>query len=285
MMGYSNELRSQILIEALPYIQKYNGKIVVIKYGGHAMTDDTLKRSVMGDIVLLSLVGMKVVLVHGGGPEITEMLMRLGKKSEFIDGLRVTDKETAEIVQMVLCGKVNKDLVKYIDGIGGKAVGLSGIDNRLLEAKMLDEQLGYVGDITCVNPQPITDLLDRGYIPVISTVACDGEGNVYNVNADIAAARIAEVLQAESFISMTDTRGILREKEDDNTLISEIRVDQADELIQTGVISGGMIPKVESCLASVRRGVNRVFVIDGRVEHALLIEMLTDSGVGTMFTN
>ena len=283
-MGCSDELRSQILIEALPYIQKYNGKIVVIKYGGHAMLDEDLKKAVMGDIVLLSLVGMKVVLVHGGGPEISDMLARLGKQSEFIDGLRVTDEETAEIVQMVLCGKVNKDLVKHINGVGGKAIGLSGIDHSLLEAEAMDDRLGFVGNITHVNTGPIMDLLEHGYIPVISTVACDSAGAVYNVNADTAAAKIAEVLKAESFISMTDTRGILQQKDDESTLISEIKLDQAPALLESGVLSGGMIPKVESCLASIREGVNRVFVIDGRVPHGLLIEMLTDSGVGTMFT-
>jgi len=283
-MGFSNEDRSQVLIEALPYIQKYNGKIVVIKYGGHAMLDRELKKAVMGDIVLLTLVGMKVVLVHGGGPEISDMLTRLGKESEFVDGLRVTDRETVDVVQMVLCGKVNKDLCNYISSIGGRAMGLSGLDDRLIEAEILDERLGYVGRITKVNPQPIFDLLDRGYIPVISTVAGDAEGNVYNINADTAASRIAGVLGAESLISMTDTRGILREKDDESTLISEIRAGEAPSLIESGVISGGMIPKVESCIESLKLGVRRVFIIDGRVPHAVLIETLTDSGVGTMFT-
>ncbi len=275
--------RAQVLIEALPYIQRYNNKVVVIKYGGNAMIDDDLKQAVMGDIVLLSLIGIKVVLIHGGGPEISELLTKLGKKSEFVDGLRVTDAETAEVVQMVLAGKINKSLVQLIDSTGGKAIGLSGLDCHLIQAKKLDETLGFVGEITDINAQPILDLLEKGYIPVISTVGCDGDGNVYNINADTVAARIAGTLKAESLISMTDIKGILRDKDDDATLISEVQVSEAPQLIREGVISGGMIPKVECCIEAIRRGVKRVFIIDGRVRHAILIEMLTDEGVGTMF--
>lgn len=282
-MQITTEQRAQVLIQALPYIQDYNQKIIVVKYGGNAMVNEELKRAVMGDIVLLSLIGIKAVLVHGGGPEITDLLRRVGKKSEFIGGLRVTDRETADIVQMVLAGKVNKDLVNLIDSIGGRAIGLSGIDSRMLEAKMLDESLGYVGEITGVNAQPLLDLLEKGYIPVVSTVGCDREGNVYNLNADTAAARIAGTLKAESMISMTDTSGILRDVNDPSTLISVVEVSEAPQLVREGVISGGMIPKVECCIEAIRRGVKKVFIIDGRVPHAILIEVLTDEGIGTMF--
>lgn len=279
----SNAQRAEILIQALPYIQKYNNKIVVVKYGGNAMVSEELKQAVMGDIVLLSLIGVKVVLIHGGGPEISDMLKRVGKKSEFVDGLRVTDKETAEIVQMVLAGKINKDLVSLITNIGGKAIGLSGMDCRMLEAKQYDERLGYVGEITSVNPQPIFDLLEKGYIPVISTVGTDREGNTYNINADTAAARIAGTLKAESFISMTDTYGLLRDVNDPSSLISVVPVSEAPQLVREGVIQGGMIPKVECCIEAIRRGVKKVFIIDGRVPHSILIEVLTDEGMGTMF--
>lgn len=282
-MEITNAQRAEVLIQALPYIQKYNNKIVVVKYGGNAMVSGELKRAVMGDIVLLSLIGVKVVLIHGGGPEITDLLKRVGKKSEFVGGLRVTDKETAEIVQMVLAGKINKDLVALIGSIGGRAIGLSGLDCHLLSARPYDEVLGYVGEIVSVNTQPILDLLDNGYIPVISTVGCDSEGNTYNINADTAAARIAGSLKAESFISMTDTHGILRNVHDPSTLISEIPVSEAPQLVREGVISGGMIPKVECCIDAIRRGVKKVFIIDGRVPHSILIEILTDKGVGTMF--
>lgn len=281
--GLTNAQRAQVLIHALPYIQKYTNKILVVKYGGNAMINPELKEAVMGDIVLLSLIGVKVVLVHGGGPEITEMLGRLGKKSEFVDGLRVTDKESAEIVQMVLAGKVNKSLVNLIHSTGGRAIGLCGMDGHLIEAKVKDERLGYVGEITAINNQPILDMLEKGYIPVISTVGCDNEGNVYNINADTAAARIAGSLKAESFISMTDIAGILRDKDDPGSLISRINVSEAPQLIRDGVISGGMIPKVECCIEAIRRGVHRVFIIDGRVPHSILIETLTDEGIGTMF--
>lgn len=282
-MMISNAQRAEILIQALPYIQKYNNKIIVVKYGGNAMVSEELKQAVMGDIVLLSLIGVKVVLIHGGGPEISDMLKRVGKKSEFVDGLRVTDKETAEIVQMVLAGKINKDLVSLITNIGGKAIGLSGMDCRMLEAKQYDERLGYVGEITSVNPQPIFDLLEKGYIPVISTVGTDRKGNTYNINADTAAARIAGTLKAESFISMTDTYGLLRDVNDPSSLISVVPVSEAPQLVREGIIQGGMIPKVECCIEAIRRGVKKVFIIDGRVPHSILIEALTDEGMGTMF--
>ena len=282
-MHLDNAQRAQVLIEALPYIQRYNGKIVVVKYGGNAMINEELKLAVMKDIVMLSLIGIKVVLVHGGGPEITQLLNKIGKKSEFVDGLRVTDAETADVVQMVLAGKINKTLVAQLVNIGGKAIGLCGMDGGLIEAKMLDEKLGYVGEITNVNTQPILDLLDMGYIPVISTVGYDKLGNVYNINADTAAARIAGTLKAESMISMTDTVGLLRDKNDISTLIPKVRVSEAPQLEREGIISGGMIPKVECCIEAIRRGVKKVFIIDGRVPHAILIEVLTDEGVGTMF--
>ena len=282
-MDLSNAQRAQVLVEALPYIQKYYNKIVVIKYGGNAMINEELKEAVMGDIVLLSLIGVKVVLVHGGGPEITDMLSRVGKKTEFVDGLRVTDKETVDIVQMVLAGKVNKDLVNLIENSGGKALGLCGIDGHMIEAKVLNPDLGYVGEITAINTKPILDTIEAGYIPVISTIGCDKDGNVYNINADTVAARIAGELQAESLISMTDIRGILRDKDDDSTLIPVVQVSEAPQLIKEGIISGGMIPKIECCVEAIRRGVKKVFIIDGRVPHAILIEILSDKGIGTMF--
>ena len=283
-MNITNPQRAKILVQALPYIKKYTGKIVVIKYGGNAMINEDLKNSVMSDIILLSLIGVKVVLVHGGGPEITDMLKKTGKESKFVGGLRVTDKETVEIVQMVLAGKVNKDLVNLIGTKGGNAVGLSGIDGQLLLASPKCEDLGYVGEIEKVNVKPITDLLDNGYIPVVSTVACDKNGNAYNVNADTAAAKIAGELRAESLISLTDISGILRDKNDPDTLISRISLEEADELIAEGIISDGMIPKVECCTNAIKWGVHRVFIIDGRIKHSILIETLTDEGIGTMFT-
>lgn len=284
-MDVSNAQRASILVEALPYIQEYTGKIAVIKYGGNAMIDEERKDSVMRDIVLLNLIGVKVVLVHGGGPEITEMLRRVGKESRFVNGLRVTDRETVEIVQMVLAGKVNKSLVNLIQNKGGKAIGLSGMDGHLIEARIRDPELGYVGEITEVNVQPLLDMLDRGYIPVVSTLGCDSEGNVYNINADTAAARIAGALQAECLISMTDICGILRDKDDPSTLIPEIGVSEAPELVRQGIINGGMIPKVECCINAIRWGVQKVFILDGRIPHAILIETLTDEGLGTMFVN
>ena len=275
--------RAEILTQALPYIQKYNDKIVIVKYGGNAMINDDLKEAVMGDIVLLSLIGIKVVLVHGGGPEINEMLGKIGKKSEFVGGLRVTDKETMDIVQMVLAGKVNKNLVNMLQSKGGKAVGLCGIDGHMIAAKPINNELGFAGEVTDVNVAPILDVLEKGYIPVISTVGYDNENNVYNINADTAAARIAGELKAECLISMTDTVGLLRDKDDPSTLISKVFVSDAPKLIRDGVISGGMIPKINCCIESIRRGVGKVFIIDGRVPHAILIEILTDEGIGTMF--
>ena len=283
-MNITNADRARTLVHALPYIQKYTGKIVVVKYGGSAMINEHLKDSVVRDIVLLSLVGVKPVLVHGGGPEITEMLKKIGKETVFVNGLRVTDKETMEIAQMVLAGKINKNLVNIIQINGGKAIGLSGIDGHMIEAVAKDERLGFVGEITNVNVQPILDVIDKGYIPVISTVGCDSEGNTYNINADTAAAKIAGKLEAESLISMTDTSGILRDKDDPETLISQINVEDIPSLVEDGTISGGMIPKVECCSEAIMQGVSKVFIIDGRISHSILIETLTDEGIGTMFT-
>ena len=281
-LNVTNAQRAEILTQALPYIQKYNGKVVVVKYGGNAMVSEELKHQVMEDIVLLWLVGVKVVLVHGGGPEITETLKQIGKESVFLDGLRVTDKETVDVVQMVLAGKINKSLVNLIETMGGKAMGISGIDGRMIKAQMKDERYGYVGKITDVDVTPINDLLNNGYIPIVSTIACDDEGNVYNINADTAAARIAGALKAERLITMTDIAGILRDKDDPSTLISEIDTKSAVTLFRDGTISGGMIPKVECCLEAIARGVEKVIIMDGRVPHSLLIETLTDEGAGTM---
>ena len=283
MNDMNNAQRAQVLVEALPYIQKYYGKIIVVKYGGNAMINEELKHDVMRDMVLMNLIGVKVVLVHGGGPEISEMLKRVGKKSEFVDGLRVTDEETSEIVQMVLAGKINKSLVAKLDMLGGKAMGISGMDGGLIEARMLDERLGYVGEIERINPEPLNDLLEKGYIPVVSTIGCDDTGHVYNINADTAAAAIAASLHAESLISMTDTIGLLRDQNDPSTLIRRIDLKGVEQLKAEGIISGGMIPKVDCCTKAVREGVRKVFIIDGRVPHALLIETLTDEGAGTMF--
>ena len=274
--------RAEVLTQALPYIQKYYDKIIVVKYGGNAMINDELKDAVMGDIVLLSLIGVKVVLVHGGGPEITEMLGKVGKKSEFIDGLRVTDQETMDIVQMVLAGKVNKNLVNLLQSKGGKAIGLCGIDGHMLKAVKVDDVHGYAGNITDVDVSSIVDVLEKGYIPVISTVGFDSEGNTYNINADTAAARIAGALKAESLISMTDTVGLCYDKDDPATLISKVYVSDAPKLVRDGVIVGGMIPKIQCCIEAIRRGVKKVFIIDGRIPHAILIEILTDEGIGTM---
>lgn len=282
-MKICNADRARILVHALPYIQQYNGKIVVVKYGGNAMINEELKDSVMRDVVLMSLVGIKVVLVHGGGPEITSLLAKIGKETRFVDGLRVTDEETAQVVQMVLAGKINKNLVNLLQTRGGKAMGLSGVDGHMIHATKRDERLGFVGDITGINAQPILDVLEKGYIPVISTVGCDEEGNIYNINADTAAARIAGELQAESLISMTDISGILRDKDDPSTLIGEITTDEAAKLIEEGIVAGGMIPKVECCVNAIEWGVQRVFIIDGRIPHAILMETLTDEGIGTMF--
>lgn len=282
-MKITNEERARVLVHALPYVQKYNGKIVVVKYGGNAMINEKLKDSVIRDIVLLNLIGIKVVLVHGGGPEINDMLGKIGKESKFLNGLRVTDKETVDVVQMVLAGKVNKSLVNLIQIKGGRAIGLSGMDDHMIEAEMKNEELGYVGEITNVNITPVMDLLEKGYIPVISTLGCDREGNIYNINADTAAAKIAGELKAESLISMTDIDGILRDKDDPSTLIKRIYLDDYDELISSGVIQGGMIPKVECCTNAIKWGVRKVFIINGTLPHSILMELLTDEGLGTMF--
>jgi acetylglutamate kinase len=281
-MDISNAQRAQILTEALPYIQSYRGKIVVIKYGGNAMINPELKEQVMGDIVLLNCIGVKVVLVHGGGPEITDLLARVGKESRFVGGLRVTDAETADLVQMVLAGKVNKSLVNLLQMKGGKAMGISGMDGRLIEARVKDEALGFVGEVTSINAEPIFDLLEKGYIPVVSTVGCDRSGNVYNINADTAAAKIAGALGAESMITLTDVSGLMRDKNDPDSLIPAVTLAEADRLAAEGIISGGMIPKMECCAEAIRSGVGRVFIMDGRVPHAILVEMLTDEGAGTM---
>ncbi|GFI62563.1 acetylglutamate kinase [Clostridiales bacterium] len=282
-MTLTNLQRAETIVHALPYIQKYYNKIVVIKYGGNAMINEELKQAVMNDIVLLSLIGVKVVLVHGGGPEINDMLKKIGKKSEFVNGLRVTDSETIDTVLMVLAGKVNKSLVNLIECTGGKAVGLCGIDGHLIEAEVMDKSLGYVGSITNINIEPVLDLLDKGYIPVISTLGCDNKGNVYNINADTAAAKIAGEMKAESLISMTDICGILIDREDPSTLLTNVTPEIAEKLMAEKVIDGGMIPKVKCCLDAIELGVNRVFILDGTKPHAILMEMLTDEGVGTMF--
>ena len=274
--------RAEVLTQALPYIQKYYDKVVVVKYGGNAMINDELKEAVMGDIVLLSLIGVKVVLVHGGGPEITEMLGKIGKKSEFIDGLRVTDQETMDIVQMVLAGKVNKNLVNLLQSKGGKAIGLCGIDGHMLKAEKVDDVHFFAGNITEVDVSSIVDVLEKGYIPVISTVGFDMNGHTYNINADTAAARIAGALKAECLISMTDTVGLCYDKDDPSTLIPKIVVSDVPKLMRDGVIVGGMIPKMQCCTDAIRRGVKKVFIIDGRIPHAILIEILTDEGIGTM---
>ena len=281
---FSNAQRAEVLTAALPYIKKYSGKIVVIKYGGNAMVNEQLKQQVMEDIALLWLIGVKVVLVHGGGPEISATMKRLGKEATFVDGLRVTDAETIDIVQMVLSGKVNKSLVNLIQTKGGHAVGLSGIDGGILEAVTKDERLGFVGEITKVRTQPITDLLEKNYVPIISTIASDRQGNVYNINGDTAAAYIAGALGAERLIMMTDIAGILRDKDDESSLIPHITVDEAKKLYDEGVISGGMIPKVDCCIEALDHGVHNVVIMDGRIPHSILMELLTDEGAGTMVT-
>lgn len=280
----SNAERAQVLTEALPYIKRYTGKVVVVKYGGNAMVNEELKRQVMEDIVLLWLIGVKVVLVHGGGPEISELMNRLGKKAEFVDGLRVTDRETVDIVQMVLAGKVNKSLVTLLETMGGKAMGISGMDGRLIEATMKDEKLGFVGEITNVNIAPVADLLEKGYIPVVSTVGCDAEGNIYNINGDTAAAYLAGAIGAERLIMMTDITGILRDRNDPSSLIPSVTVAHAAKLKDEGIISGGMIPKVDCCIEAISKGVQNVVIMDGRVPHSILMELLTDEGAGTMVT-
>ena len=281
--NYSSFQRAEVLTQALPYIKNYTGKIVVVKYGGNAMVNESLKEQVMEDIVLLWLIGVKVVLVHGGGPEISEMMAKLGKKAEFVDGLRITDRETVDIVQMVLSGKVNKSLVNFLEMKGGKAMGISGIDGKLIEAQSKDEKLGFVGEITKINIEPVLDLLGKGYIPVISTVGCDNDGNAYNINGDTAAAFIAGALNAKRLIMMTNIAGVLKDKDDETSIIPEISVSEAAELKKSGVISGGMIPKVDCCITAIDKGVKKVIIMDGRVPHSILTELLTDEGAGTMF--
>lgn len=283
-LNFSNAQRAEVLTAALPYIKKYSGKIVVIKYGGNAMVNEQLKQQVMEDITLLWLIGVRVVLVHGGGPEINEIMTKLGKKATFVNGLRVTDAETVDIVQMVLAGKVNKSLVNLIQTKGGHAVGLSGIDGGIIEACVKDEALGFVGEITKIRTHPITDLLEKNYIPVISTIASDRQGNIYNINGDTAAAYIAGALGAERLIMMTDIAGLLENKDDPSTLIPQITISEAEKLFESGVVSGGMIPKVECCIEALNHGVDNVIIMDGRIPHSILMELLTDEGAGTMVT-
>lgn len=278
----TNAQRAEILTQALPYIKKYYGKTIVIKYGGNAMINEELKEQVMEDIVLLHLIGVNVVLVHGGGPEITDTLKKIGKESKFVGGLRVTDRETVDVVQMVLAGKINKTLVNKLEINGGKAIGISGLDGHMIKAEMKNPELGYVGKINEVDVTPITDLIEKGYIPVVSTIGCDDLGNVYNINADTAAAFIAGNMNAERLITMTDIEGILRDKDDPHSVIQEIDIKGCYELFETGIIGGGMIPKVECCIEAIRKGVKTVTILDGRVPHALLIETLTNEGAGTM---
>ena len=275
---FTNAQRAEVLTAALPYIKKYSGKTVVIKYGGNAMINEELKQQVMEDIVLLWLIGVKVVLIHGGGPEISETMKRLGKESVFVNGLRVTDRETVDIVQMVLAGKINKTLVNLLQIKGGHAVGLSGIDGGIIEAKMKNPELGYVGEITRIRTQPITDLLEKNYIPVAS----DRQGNTYNINGDTAAAYISGALGAERLIMMTDIAGLLMDKDDPSTLIPQVTISEAKKLYESGVISGGMIPKVDCCIEALEHGVNNVVIMDGRIPHSILMELLTDEGAGTM---
>ena len=282
-MSISNQDKASVLIEALPYIQKYTGQTVVIKYGGNAMLSEELQDAVISDIVLLHLTGIHVVLVHGGGPDISDMLKRIGKKSEFINGLRYTDAETAEIVEMVLCGKVNKGLVNLIGNKGGKAVGISGVDGQLLKATFIDKELGFVGEVSEVNIELVENILDSGYIPVVSTIACDDDGNIFNINADTAAAKIAIALKAEALISMTDIVGLLRDRYDTDSLIKVVEADEVQGLIEDEIVTGGMIPKVGCCVDAVNNGVKKVFIIDGRMPHSILVELLTDEGIGTMF--
>ena len=277
--------RAKILIQAMPYIQKYSGETVVVKYGGNAMINEELKSAVMSDLVLMQLVGINVVLVHGGGPEINAMLDAVGKESKFVNGMRVTDKETIDIVQMVLAGKVNKSLVQHLEGCGGKALGLCGLDGKLLMAEKLitGADLGFVGEIKEVNPTPLINTMENGYLPVVATVAGGYDGNVYNINADIAAAHIAAKLGAKKLILMTDIRGLLRDVTDEESLISVVNVSEVPMLKREGIIKGGMIPKIDCCVEAVRSGVNRAHIIDGRIEHSILLELFSDEGVGTMF--
>ena len=282
-MPFTEIDRAQVLAEALPYIQKYTGKTVVVKYGGNAMVSDTLRRSVMSDIVLLNLVGIRVVAVHGGGPEISAMLKMIGHESKFVDGLRYTDVTTMDIVQAVLCGKVNKDLVSQLGRLGGRAVGLCGMDGQLFQAEQMDEKYGLVGRITGVNPEPVKNALEHGYIPIVSTVAQGVDSDTaYNINADTAAAKLAEALGAEKLILLTDVRGLLRDPKDESTLIHVVRTQEVPALVEEGVISGGMIPKMQCCVDAIHGGVERVHILDGRIPHSILIELLSDEGIGTM---
>jgi len=276
--------KAEILSQALPYIQKYNGKTVVVKYGGNAMTNNELKEAVMGDIVLLSCIGIKVVLVHGGGPEITSLLKKIGKESKFINGLRYTDEETRDVAQMVLAGKLNKDLVAQINAQGGRAIGLCGVDGGMLTVKKMEDEVdyGFVGEMTKVDPKPITDLLDAGYIPVITSIGADENGVTYNINADTMACYVASALKAENIILMTDIRGLLMDKNDENTLIPVVSPGEVPGLIEKGIIAGGMIPKIQCCVDTLSEGVTKAAIIDGRILHAILIEMLSDEGIGTM---
>ncbi len=279
----SHERQAQTLIEALPYIQKYTGKTIVIKYGGNAMISEELRKAVMSDIILLRLVGIRAVMVHGGGPEISQMLKKIGHESRFVNGLRYTDEETMNIVQSVLCGKVNKDLVSQINRLGGRAIGLCGMDAALFQAEKLDEQYGLVGKITGVNPAPVENALENGYIPVVATVAQGADADTaYNINADTAAAELAVALKAEKLVLLTDVRGLLRDPEDESTLIHAVRVKEVPDLIKSGVVSGGMIPKTQCCVDAIQGGVERVHILDGRIPHSILIELLSDEGIGTM---
>lgn len=283
-MNTSNAVRAEILTQAVPYIKEYTGKYVVAKYGGNAMTDPQLKKSVMQDILLLQLIGVKVILVHGGGPEISAMLKKLSIESHFENGLRVTDDDTMEVVQMVLAGKVNKSLAADLSALGGRAVGLCGIDGGLIKVHQKNEKLGHVGEIDEINTKILDDLLDGGFIPVISSIGIDDDGNPYNINADTAAAKIAAALHAESMVVMSNINGVLRDKDDENSLISQMSLADAEELKKSGIIAGGMIPKVDCCTNAVKEGVKKVFIINGEIPHAILIELLTDEGLGTMFT-
>jgi acetylglutamate kinase len=283
LKNLDNSTRAEILVQALPYLKRYYGKTIVVKYGGNAMISDDLKEQVMEDIVLLSMVGIKVVLVHGGGPEMSDVMKKLGKVPEFVDGLRVTDAETIEIAEMVLAGKINKSLVNLIQMKGGKAVGLSGIDGRMIRADFRDERLGYVGDVVKVDAKPITTLLDNGYIPVVSTIGCDKKGNIFNINGDTAAGKIAPAVNAVRLIMMTDIEGIMSDPNDPNSVIREMKISQAEQMIEDGIISGGMIPKVRCCIDALDGGVSAAVIIDGRVPHATLMELLTGEGAGTMF--
>ena len=279
----SHEQQAQTLIEALPYIQKFTGKTIVVKYGGNAMISDELRRAVMSDVILLNLVGIRVVAVHGGGPEISAMLKMIGHESKFVDGLRYTDVTTMDIVQAVLCGKVNKDLVSQLGRLGGRAVGLCGMDGQLFQAEQMDEKYGLVGRITGVNPEPVKNALEHGYIPIVSTVAQGVDADTaYNINADTAAAKLAEALGAEKLILLTDVRGLLRDPKDESTLIHVVRTREVPALVEEGVISGGMIPKMQCCVDAIHGGVERVHILDGRIPHSILIELLADEGIGTM---